>query len=72
MVVGVSSLCGRNYRGGRCPRTSELGIYATGDVTGVNLLASVAAIQGPHCDVYAFGDAVTPAELSRSSVATTS
>lgn len=44
----------------RVSRTSVRGIYAAGDVTGVLMLASVAAMQGRIAMWHALGDAVTP------------
>lgn len=44
----------------RVSRTSARGIYAAGDVTGVLMLASVAAMQGRIAMWHALGDAVTP------------
>ena len=59
-VVGVRTTASGAIEVDRVSRTSELGIYAAGDVTGVNLLASVAAMQGRIAMWHAFGDAVTP------------
>ncbi len=53
----------------RVSRTSAMGIYAAGDVTGVNPLASVAAMQGRIAMWHAFGDAVAPLDLSKVSQA---
>lgn len=53
----------------RVSRTSALGIYAAGDVTGVNPLASVAAMQGRIAMWHAFGDAVAPLDLNQVSQA---
>lgn len=53
----------------RVSRTSTMGIYAAGDVTGVNPLASVAAMQGRIAMWHAFGDAVAPLDLSKVSQA---
>lgn len=47
----------------RVSRTSARGIYAAGDVTGVLMLASVAAMQGRIAMWHALGDAVTPLEV---------
>ncbi|TDE15799.1 NAD(P)H-quinone dehydrogenase [Jiangella asiatica] len=47
----------------RVSRTSARGVYAAGDVTGVNMLASVAAMQGRTAMWHALGDAVTPLDL---------
>lgn len=47
----------------RVSRTSARGIYAAGDVTGVMMLASVAAMQGRIAMWHALGDAVTPLEV---------
>lgn len=48
----------------RVSRTSRRGIYAAGDVTGVFLLASVAAMQGRIAMWHALGDAVAPLDMS--------
>ena len=48
----------------RVSRTTRRGIYAAGDCTGVNMLASVAAMQGRIAMWHALGDAVTPLEPS--------
>nr|WP_199521644.1 NAD(P)H-quinone dehydrogenase [Jiangella anatolica] len=47
----------------RVSRTSARGVYAAGDVTGVNMLASVAAMQGRTAMWHALGDAVSPLDL---------
>ena len=47
----------------RVSRTSVPGVYAAGDCTGVNLLASVAAMQGRIAMWHALGEAVTPLRL---------
>jgi len=49
----------------RVSRTSAPGIYAAGDVTGVLLLASVAAMQGRIAMYHALGEAVWPINLKR-------
>ena len=46
----------------RVSRTSARHIYAAGDCTGVNMLASVAAMQGRIAMYHALGDAVAPLE----------
>ena len=48
----------------RVSRTTASGVYAAGDVTGVQLLASVAAMQGRIAMRHALGDAVAPLDLS--------
>jgi len=48
----------------RVSRTSARHIYAAGDCTGVNMLASVAAMQGRIAMYHSLGDAVTPLESS--------
>lgn len=53
----------------RVSRTSAMGVYAAGDVTGVNPLASVAAMQGRIAMWHAFGDAVAPLGLDQVSQA---
>nr|WP_106537691.1 NAD(P)H-quinone dehydrogenase [Haloactinopolyspora alba] len=47
----------------RVSRASARGVYAAGDVTGVLMLASVAAMQGRTAMWHALGDAVTPLNL---------
>jgi pyruvate/2-oxoglutarate dehydrogenase complex dihydrolipoamide dehydrogenase (E3) component len=47
----------------RVSRTGVPGIYAAGDCTGVNMLASVAAMQGRIAMWHALGEAVTPLRL---------
>jgi dihydrolipoamide dehydrogenase len=47
----------------RVSRTSARGVYAAGDVTGVLMLASVAAMQGRIAMWHALGDAVSPLDL---------
>lgn len=47
----------------RVSRTNVPGIYAAGDVTGVNMLASVAAMQGRIAMWHALGEEVKPLEL---------
>lgn len=47
----------------RVSRTSTRGVYAAGDVTGVLMLASVAAMQGRIAMWHALGDAVSPLRL---------
>ncbi len=47
----------------RVSRTSARGVYAAGDVTGVLMLASVAAMQGRTAMWHALGDAVAPLDL---------
>ncbi len=44
----------------RVSRTSARHIYAAGDCTGINMLASVAAMQGRIAMYHALGDAVSP------------
>lgn len=48
----------------RVSRTSANGVYAAGDCTGVNALASVAAMQGRIAMWHSLGDAVTPLDLN--------
>ncbi|MFC4565817.1 NAD(P)H-quinone dehydrogenase [Nocardiopsis mangrovi] len=48
----------------RVSRTSAPGVYAAGDCTGVNMLASVAAMQGRIAMWHALGEAVAPLKLS--------
>lgn len=47
----------------RVSRTAAPGVYAAGDVTGVLMLASVAAMQGRIAMSHFLGDAVTPLDL---------
>ena len=47
----------------RVSRTTAAGVYAAGDVTGVLMLASVAAMQGRIAMRHALGDAVAPLDL---------
>lgn len=47
----------------RVSRTSARGVYAAGDCTGVNMLASVAAMQGRTAMWHSLGDAVSPLNL---------
>jgi NAD(P)H dehydrogenase (quinone) len=47
----------------RVSRTTARGVYAAGDCTGVQLLASVAAMQGRTAMWHALGDAVKPLDL---------
>jgi dihydrolipoamide dehydrogenase len=48
----------------RVSRTSTRGVYAAGDVTGVLMLASVAAMQGRTAMWHALGDAVRPLDVT--------
>ena len=48
----------------RVSRTSAPGVYAAGDCTGVQMLASVAAMQGRIAMWHALGEAVHPIRLS--------
>jgi dihydrolipoamide dehydrogenase len=48
----------------RVSRTTAEGVYAAGDVTGVLMLASVAAMQGRIAMWHALGEAVAPLRLS--------
>ncbi len=48
----------------RVSRTSAPGVYAAGDCTGVQMLASVAAMQGRIAMWHALGEAVKPIRLS--------
>ncbi|MCL4721920.1 MAG: FAD-dependent oxidoreductase, partial [Gammaproteobacteria bacterium] len=47
----------------RVSRTTARGIYAAGDCTGVNALASVAAMQGRIAMWHSLGDSVAPLDL---------
>ena len=53
----------------RVSRTSAMGVYAAGDVTGVLALASVAGMQGRIAMRHALGEAVAPLDLSGVSAA---
>ncbi len=68
-VAGVRTAGNGTIEVDRVSRTSALGIYAAGDVTGVNPLASVAAMQGRIAMWHAFGDAVAPLNLDQVSQA---
>lgn len=68
-AVGVRTGVTGTIEVDRVSRTNVLGIYAAGDVTGVNPLASVAAMQGRIAMWHAFGDAVTPLNLTEVSQA---
>jgi NAD(P)H dehydrogenase (quinone) len=62
--AGVS-LDGRGFiEVDRVSRTSAPGVYAAGDCTGVQMLASVAAMQGRIAMWHALGEAVQPIRLS--------
>ena len=63
--AGVS-LDGRGFiEVDRVSRTSARGVYAAGDCTGVQMLASVAAMQGRIAMWHALGEAVQPIRLTR-------
>jgi pyruvate/2-oxoglutarate dehydrogenase complex dihydrolipoamide dehydrogenase (E3) component len=62
--VGVDCDEGGFIKVDRVSRTTASGIYAAGDVTGVLMLASVAAMQGRIAMWHALGDAVSPLRLS--------
>ena len=47
----------------RVSRTTARGVYAAGDCTGVNALASVAAMQGRIAMWHSLGDSVSPLDL---------
>ncbi|MDQ3105036.1 MAG: NAD(P)H-quinone dehydrogenase, partial [Actinomycetota bacterium] len=49
----------------RVSRTSARGVYAAGDCTGVQMLASVAAMQGRIAMWHALGEAVAPLDLAQ-------
>lgn len=67
--VGVRTTRTNAIEVDRVSRTSAMGIYAAGDVTGVNPLASVAAMQGRIAMAHALGDAVAPLDLAKVSQA---
>ena len=62
--VGVETDKNGFIRVDRVSRTSVRGVYAAGDVTGVFMLASVAAMQGRIAMWHALGDAVNPLDLN--------
>ncbi|WP_116246005.1 NAD(P)H-quinone dehydrogenase [Nocardiopsis sp. FIRDI 009] len=67
--LGLEEAGVRLGRGGfvevdRVSRTTVPGVYAAGDCTGVNMLASVAAMQGRIAMWHALGEAVSPLKLS--------
>ncbi|MFC1438323.1 NAD(P)H-quinone dehydrogenase [Streptacidiphilus sp. N1-10] len=61
--AGVRLTEGGQVKVDRVSRTSAPGVYAAGDVTGVFMLASVAAMQGRIAMYHALGDAVQPLNL---------
>ncbi|GAA3750414.1 NAD(P)H-quinone dehydrogenase [Salinactinospora qingdaonensis] len=67
--LGLEEIGVRLDKGGfievdRVSRTTAAGVYAAGDCTGVNMLASVAAMQGRIAMWHALGEAVAPLKLS--------
>ncbi len=64
-AVGVELNDSGFIRVDRVSRTSVRGIYAAGDVTGVLMLASVAAQQGRIAMSHLLGDAVHPLDLGK-------
>ncbi|PRX91824.1 NAD(P)H-quinone dehydrogenase [Allonocardiopsis opalescens] len=62
--VGVKTDAGGFVQVDRVSRTSVPGVYAAGDCTGVNMLASVAGMQGRIAMWHALGEAVAPLKLS--------
>ena len=62
-AVGVTLGRGGFVQVDRVSRTGAPGVYAAGDVTGVLMLASVAAMQGRIAMWHALGEAVTPLRL---------
>ncbi|GAA4913990.1 NAD(P)H-quinone dehydrogenase [Streptomonospora salina] len=62
--IGVGLDDGGFIQVDRVSRTSAAGVYAAGDCTGVNMLASVAAMQGRIAMWHALGEAVSPLKLS--------
>ena len=61
--AGVTTDDGGFIHVDRVSRTSLRGVYAAGDCTGVNMLASVAAMQGRIAMWHALGDTVHPLDL---------
>jgi pyruvate/2-oxoglutarate dehydrogenase complex dihydrolipoamide dehydrogenase (E3) component len=62
--AGVAVDAGGFIKADRVSRTTADGIYAAGDVTGVLMLASVAAMQGRIAMWHALGEAVAPLRLA--------
>jgi dihydrolipoamide dehydrogenase len=62
--AGVTVDAGGFIEVDRVSRTSAPGVYAAGDCTGVQMLASVAAMQGRIAMWHALGEAVQPIRLS--------
>jgi dihydrolipoamide dehydrogenase len=62
-AAGVELSSGGHVKVDRVSRTGVPGIYAAGDVTGVLMLASVAAMQGRIAMWHALGEAVQPLRL---------
>jgi pyruvate/2-oxoglutarate dehydrogenase complex dihydrolipoamide dehydrogenase (E3) component len=62
--AGVQLDAGGFIKVDRVSRTTADGVYAAGDVTGVLMLASVAAMQGRIAMWHALGEAVSPLRLS--------
>jgi pyruvate/2-oxoglutarate dehydrogenase complex dihydrolipoamide dehydrogenase (E3) component len=61
--AGVRTDAGGFITVDRVSRTGVPGVYAAGDCTGVNMLASVAAMQGRIAMWHALGEAVAPIRL---------
>ncbi|MFD0556121.1 dihydrolipoamide dehydrogenase [Stackebrandtia endophytica] len=61
--VGIELKSGGFIATDRVSRTNIPGVYAAGDVTGVHMLASVAAMQGRIAMWHALGEAVKPLQL---------
>ncbi|MDQ4116169.1 MAG: NAD(P)H-quinone dehydrogenase [Actinomycetota bacterium] len=61
--VGIDTDRGGFIPVDRVSRTSEPGVYAAGDCTGVMMLASVAAMQGRIAMWHALGEGVAPIKL---------
>jgi NAD(P)H dehydrogenase (quinone) len=61
--AGVRTDAGGFIAVDRVSRTGVPGVYAAGDCTGVNMLASVAAMQGRIAMWHALGEAVAPLRL---------
>ena len=63
--ISDGKVCSRGFiEVDRVSRTSAPGVYAAGDCTGVQMLASVAAMQGRIAMWHALGEAVQPIRLS--------
>lgn len=62
--AGVALMDSGHIRVDRVSRTTARGVYAAGDCTGINALASVAAMQGRIAMWHSLGDSVGPLDLN--------